>query len=163
MSTTTVADRLAGRGWTLAAPMRAPDGATFPFVPVRTSGSLAWVSGHLPLAADGTVAGPLGKVGGPVSPAAGREAAHRVALAMLGSLERELGSLERIARWLRAFAMVNHVDGFAGQPGVANGFSETVLELFGPEVGAHSRSAIGVAGLPFDAPVEIEAVAEIRP
>ena len=158
-----VADRLAARGWTLAAPMRAPGGARFPFVPVRVSGSLAWVSGHLPLAADGTVAGPLGRVGGAVSADEGREAAHRVALAMLGSLERELGSLERIERWLRAFVMVNHVEGFAGQPAVANGFSETVLELFGEEIGAHSRSAIGVAGLPFDAPVEIEAVVEIRP
>ena len=158
-----VADRLAARGWSLAAPMRAPGGASFPFVPVRVSGSLAWVSGHLPLAADGSVAGPFGRVGGPVSPEAGREAAHRVALAMLGSLERELGSLERVGRWLRAFVMVSHVEGFAGQPAVANGFSETVLELFGPEIGAHSRSAIGVAGLPFDVPVEVEAVVEIRP
>lgn len=156
----TIADRIAERGLVLSAPLRAPSGVTFPFVAVRVSGNLAYVSGHLPLEPDGSVAGPFGKVGGPVTPEQAQHAAGLVALAMFGSLERELGSLDRVTRWLRVFGMVNHVEGFTGQPGVINGFSHRVLDVFGDEVGAHSRSAIGVAGLPFDVPVEIEAIVE---
>ena len=160
--TTSVRARLEALGLTTTAPLRAPPGVTYPFEPVRVAGNLVWVSGHLPLESDGTVAEPRGKVGGDVGVADATLAARRVALAMLGSLERELGSLERIARWLRVFAMVNQVDGFVQQPRVVDGFSNLVLEVFGPEVGAHARSAIGVAGLPFDTPVEIEAVLEIE-
>ena len=155
-----IADRLAERGLVLAAPMRAPPGVTFPFEAVRVTGNLAYVSGHLPLEPDGSVAHPRGKVGGPVTPEEAARAAGLVALAMLGSLERAIGSLDRVTRWLRVFGMVNHVEGFSAHPGVVNGFSERVLEVFGAEIGAHSRSAIGVAGLPFDVPVEVEAIVE---
>ena len=160
-----IRERLDALGLTLAAPLQAPPGVVFPFEAVRVAGTLACLSGHLPLESDGSVAHPRGKVGREVSVEAAAEAAGKVALAMFGSLERELGSLDRIVRWLRVFGMVNHVPdaGFAGQPLVINGFSERVLEVFGPTVGAHSRSAIGVAGLPFDAPVEIEAIVEISP
>ena len=158
-----IADRLAELDLALAAPMRAPSGVAFPFEAVRVTGNLAYVSGHLPLEPDGAIAHPRGKVGGPVTPEQARHAAGLVALAMLGSLEREIGSLDRVTRWLRVFGMVNHVEGFAGQPGVVDGFSHRVLEVFGEEVGAHSRSAIGVAGLPFDVPVEIEAIVEFDP
>ena len=155
-----ITDRLAELDLVLAAPMQAPPGVTFPFEPVRVTGNLAYVSGHLPLEPDGSVAHPRGKVGGPVTPEQAQHAARLVALAMLGSLERAIGSLDRVTRWLRAFGMVNHVEGFHGHPGVINGFSHTVLEVFGDEIGAHSRSAIGVAGLPFDVPVEVEAIVE---
>lgn len=160
--TRTPRERLDALGWRTAGPMRAPPGVTLPFVPCRRSGNLLFVSGHLPLEPDGSVAGPRGRVGGPVDVEAAALAARRVALAMFGTLERELGSLERVGAWVRVFGMVNQVDGFDRQPAVINGFSEAVLEAFGPDVGAHPRSAIGVAGLPFDVPVEVEATVELR-
>jgi enamine deaminase RidA (YjgF/YER057c/UK114 family) len=86
-----------------------------------------------------------------------------VALAMLGSLQRELGDLDRITSWLRVLGMANMAPGFNQTSAVINGFSELIVEVFGPEAGIHARSAIGVAELPFNVPVEIEAEVEIRP
>ena len=89
-------------------------------------------------------------------------AARSVGLAILGSLKRELGDLDRVTAWLRVFGMVNSAPGFNRQPQVINGFSELILDLYGPQRGAHARSAVGMAALPFDIPVEIEAEVEIR-
>jgi enamine deaminase RidA (YjgF/YER057c/UK114 family) len=75
---------------------------------------------------------------------------------------RALGDFDRIASWGRVFGMVNSAPGFNRQPRVINGFSDLILELFGPEIGAHSRSAVGLAELPFDIPVEIEAELELN-
>ena len=86
----------------------------------------------------------------------GYNAARLTALSMLGSLKRALGDLDRIAAWTRVFGMVNSAPGFNRQPSVINGFSDLILELFGPDIGAHSRSAVGMAELPFNIPVEIE-------
>jgi enamine deaminase RidA (YjgF/YER057c/UK114 family) len=83
-------------------------------------------------------------------------------LAVLGSLKRELGDLDRVTAWLRIFGMVNAAPGFNRTPAVVNGFSDLILELYGPEVGRHARSAIGVAELPVSMPVEIEAEVEIQ-
>ena len=77
--------------------------------------------------------------------------------------QRALGDLDRIGGWGRVFGMVNSAPGFNRQPSVINGFSDLILELFGPELGAHSRSAVGLAELPFDIPVEIEGEVELRP
>ena len=87
-------------------------------------------------------------------------AARLTALAMLASLQRALGSLDRITAWTRLFGMVNSAPGFHRQPGVINGCSDLILELFGPGIGAHSRSAVGMAELPFNIPVEIEGEVE---
>ena len=84
-----------------------------------------------------------------------------MALSILGSLKRELGELDRVTAWLRVFGMVNSAPGFDRQPSVINGFTELILELYGPERGAHARSAVGMAELPFGIPVEIEAEVEI--
>ncbi len=157
-----IAARLEELGLTLAAPFRSPTGRPYPFVWVRVRGDRAYVSGHLPLNADGTLAEPLGKVGAELTVEQGREAARLAALAMLGSLERELGSLDRITAWLRVLGMVNTAPGFTNIAPVVNGFSELLIEVFGTEVGAHSRSAVGMAELPFGVPVEIEAEVEIR-
>ncbi|TRZ56409.1 MAG: RidA family protein, partial [Rhodocyclaceae bacterium] len=92
----------------------------------------------------------------------GYAAARLTGLSILASLQRTLGDLDRIAQWTRVFGMVNSAPGFNQQPSVINGFSDLILELFGPEVGAHSRSAVGMAELPFDIPVEIEGEVEIR-
>jgi hypothetical protein len=81
---------------------------------------------------------------------------------MLGSLRRELGDLDRITAWLRVLGMVNVSPGATQLAGVINGFSALILEVFGPDVGAHSRSAVGMAELPFGVAVEIEAEIEIR-
>jgi hypothetical protein len=96
-----------------------------------------------------------------LSIAHGAAAARLVGLAMLGSLRRELGELERIIAWLRVLGMVNVSPGETQLAGVINGFSELILEVFGPERGAHSRSAVGMAELPFGVAVEIEAEVEI--
>jgi enamine deaminase RidA (YjgF/YER057c/UK114 family) len=127
---------------------------------VRVVGRRALISGHGPLASDGTVAAPLGKLGREVTVEQGYAAARLTALAMLGSLQRALGDLDRITAWTRVFGMVASAPGFDRQPAVINGFSDLILELFGPDIGAHSRSAVGMAELPFNIPVEIEGEVE---
>lgn len=162
MTEKTVSRRLAELGLTPSAPIQVPAGVVYPFVWVRRRGSRVLVSGHLPLEADGSLAKPLGKVGSDLSPEQGAAAARKVALAMLGSLERELGDLERIAAWLRVLGFVNAAPGFRAIPAVVNGFSELIVDVFGRERGAHSRSAVGVAELPFGVPVEVEAEVELH-
>jgi enamine deaminase RidA (YjgF/YER057c/UK114 family) len=153
----TIAARLAALGLALPRPTRPPPGGKLPFAWVCVVGNRALVSGHGPTSADGTLAQPLGKVGAEVTLEQGYEAARRVALAMLASLDRELGGLERIDRWARVFGMVNSAPGFDRQPAVINGCSDLILELWGPDRGQHARSAVGMAELPFRIPVEIEA------
>ncbi|TAL98834.1 MAG: RidA family protein [Rhodanobacter sp.] len=105
--------------------------------------------------------GPLGKLGREVSLEQGYIAARLVALSILGSLHRALGDLDRVAAWSRVLGMVNSAPGFNQQPNVINGFSDLILELYGPDRGAHSRSAVGLAELPFNIPVEIEGEVEL--
>jgi enamine deaminase RidA (YjgF/YER057c/UK114 family) len=156
-----ISAKLAAQGLMLPAPIKLPPGVVLPFSWVRIQGDRAYVSGHIALQPDGAIAGPLGKVGAEVSEEQGKQAARLTALAALGSLERELGDLDRITAWLRVFGMVNGAPGFDRFPLVINGFSDLIIELFGPERGGHARSAVGMAGLPFGAPVEIEAEVEI--
>jgi len=155
--------RLRELGLVLPEAFQGPAGARYPFSWVRVRGDRAYVSGHLPLNPDGTLADPLGKVGQEVSLEQGVQAARLSALSMLGSLQRELGDLDRITAWLRVLGMVNVAPGFNKISGVVNGFSELIVQVFGPERGTHSRSAVGMAELPFSVPVEIEAEVEIRP
>jgi enamine deaminase RidA (YjgF/YER057c/UK114 family) len=133
-----------------------------PFPWVRVAGRRALISGHAPTDADGAIAAPWGKVGGDVSLEQGYEAARLTGLAILGSLKRELGDLDRIARWVRIFGMVNSAPGFHRQPAVINGFTDLILEVFGQDRGAHARSAVGMAELPFGIPVEIEGEVELE-
>ena len=146
--------RLQELGIELPPPMQI---GSLPFRLVRTEPGRAMIAGHIALDAEGRIAKPLGKVGAEVTPEEGYAAARGCALAMLTSIRNELGSLDRVARWLRVFGMVNAAPGFNALPGVINGCSEVLIEVFGDDVGAHARSAIGVAELPFGAPVEIEA------
>ncbi len=148
--------RLQALGLSLPPPVVAP-GVDLPFRAVRVVGDRASVAGHSPQNPDGTIAGPLGKVGDQVTEEQAYEAARLTGLAMLGSLQRELGDLDRITAWGRVFGMVNAAPGFNRLPAVINGFSDLILEVFGQEIGAHSRSAVGMSALPFDIPVEIEA------
>ena len=153
--------RLSALGLVLPPPMPAPPGIVLPFRFVRVVGRRAFISGHAPQNADGSIATPLGKVGREVTPEQGYTAARLTALGILGSLQRTLGDLDRIVAWTRVFGMVNSAPGFNRQPNVINGFSDLIIELFGPEIGAHGRSAVGMAELPFDIPVEIEGEVEI--
>jgi hypothetical protein len=158
----TAEERLATLGLVLPEPLKLPPGANLPFPWVRVVGSRVIISGHGPTTADGTVAEPLGKVGAEVTEEQAYIAARLTGLAILGSLKRELGSLERIACWTRVFGMVNSAPGFARQPAVINGFTDLIVSVFGPERGAHARSAVGLAELPFRIPVEIEGEVELK-
>ncbi|QGW80105.1 RidA family protein [Variovorax paradoxus] len=157
-----IEQRLATLGLVLPRPVSPPPGVVLPFSFVRIVGRRAIISGHGPLNADGTIAAPLGKLGRELTVEQGYASARLTALAMLGSLQRALGDLDRITAWTRVFGMVASAPGFDKQPAVINGFSDLVLELFGPNVGAHARSAVGMAELPFNIPVEIEGEVEFE-
>jgi enamine deaminase RidA (YjgF/YER057c/UK114 family) len=149
--------RLAELGYVLPGPLQAPPGVVLPFAFVLVRGDVAYVAGHAPQDPDGSIAQPFGKVGADLTGEQGYRAAQLTALSMLASLQRELGDLDRITGWRRVFGMVNCAPNFTQQPNVINGFSDLILAVFGPEVGRHTRSAVGMAALPFGIPVEIEA------
>jgi enamine deaminase RidA (YjgF/YER057c/UK114 family) len=157
-----ILERLTAMGLALPAPTRPPPGVVLPFAWVRIDGDRAYISGHGPTLPDGTLARPFGRVGGDVSIDEAQAAARLTALAMLASLHASLGSLDRIAAWLRVFGMVNCAPGFDHTPLVINGFSDLILSLYGPERGQHARSAVGMAELPFGIPVEIEAEVRLK-
>ena len=156
-----VEKRLKELGLVLPGPLQMPPGVTLPFPWVRGVGSRALISGHGPTNTDGSLAQPLGKVGAEVSVEQAYAAARLTGLAILGSLKRELGDLGRIAGWNRVFGMVNSAPGFNRQPAVMNGFTDLILSVFGSTAGAHARSAVGMAELPFNIPVEIEGEVEL--
>ncbi len=153
--------KLRALGLTLPPSLQPPPGVVLPFRLVRILGSRVLISGHGPQNPDGSLAEPLGKIGLDVSLEQGYVAARLVALSILASLKRALGDLDRVAAWSRVFGMVNSAPGFNQQPTVINGFSDLILELYGPDAGAHSRSAVGLAELPFNIPVEIEGEVEL--
>ena len=153
--------RLAALGLVLPSAFAPPPGVVLPFVNVRLIGNRGILSGHGPQSLEGPLAQPLGKVGRELTLEQGYAAAKLTALSMLGSLQRALGDLDRVAQWVRVFGMVNSAPGFVRQPAVINGFSDLILELWGAEAGAHARSAVGMAELPFGMPVEIEGEVEV--
>jgi enamine deaminase RidA (YjgF/YER057c/UK114 family) len=125
-------------GLVLPEPARLPPGVQASFAWVRTFGDRVYVSGHGPLAPDGSPSGLFGKVGEDVSPEQGYEATRSTALAILSSLKRELGDLDRVRAWLMVHGMVNASPGFAQTTNVINGFSDLIVELYGAEVGTHA-------------------------
>jgi hypothetical protein len=157
-----IESKLLALGLVLPPPPKGPPGVRLPFEFVRIVGTRALISGHPPQAPDGSLAQPLGKVGRELSLEQGYHAAHLTALSVLGSLQRAIGDLDRIKTWVRIFGMVNSAPGFNQQPSVINGFSDLILKLYGPERGAHARSAVGLAELPFNIPVEIEGEVELH-
>jgi len=156
-----IEERLQELGLTLPPAVKVPGGLVLPFQFVRVVGRRAFIAGHGPQGPDGKLAPPFGKVGRDLTVEQGYAAARLTALAILGSLKRTLGDLDRIGAWGRVFGMVNSAPGFNQQPRVINGFSDLILELFGAEIGAHSRSAVGMAELPFDMALEIEGELEL--
>lgn len=128
------------------------------YIPAVQSGNLVFTSGQLPTI-DGALA-ETGKVGGLVAPERAKELAQVCALNALAAIKTVVGDLDRIKRIVKVVGFVSSVPDFSGQPGVVNGASEFLGEVFGDK-GIHARSAVGVAVLPLDAPVEIELIVEI--
>jgi enamine deaminase RidA (YjgF/YER057c/UK114 family) len=145
--------RLAELG--LALPEVVPPVAAY--VPAVQTGSLVYVSGQLPLV-DGKLLA-TGKVGDGVSPEQAIDLARRCALNALAAIDALVG-LEKVVKVVKLTGFVASATGFTGQPSVINGASELFGAVFG-EAGRHARSAIGVAELPLDAPVEVEAIVEV--
>ena len=139
-----------------------PGAVQFRFSRVRVRGNRAYIAGHGPASPDGNPP-PRGKVGADLNLEEGYRAAGLTALSILASLKRELGDLDRVTAWLRVFGMVNVAPGFNRTSEVINGFTDLIIDLYGEEAGTHSRSAVGMAELPFNVPVEIEAEVEIAP
>lgn len=145
--------RLAELGITLPA-VAAPLAA---YVPAVRTGNLVYTSGQLPM--EGGKPTHFGKVGAEVSPEDGKAAARTCALNALAAIEALVG-VDSVARVVKVVGFVASAPDFTGQPGVVNGASELLGEVFG-DAGAHARSAVGVAALPLDAPVEVELIVEV--
>lgn len=131
------------------------------YVRARRDADTLYLAGHGP-PPDAEGRRPVGKVGTDLTLEEGYAAARQAGLALLATIAAELGSLARVRAVLRVFGMVNVGPGFAATPLVIDGCSDLLIEVFGVEVGRHARSAIGVAALPFDLPVEIEAIVAVR-
>ncbi|UYP19327.1 RidA family protein [Rhodococcus sp. Z13] len=128
------------------------------YVPAVRNGDVVYTSGQLPLV-DGTLTH-TGKVGAEVTPEDAKTAARTAALNALAAVDGIVG-IDNIASIVKVVGFVASAEGFTGQPGVINGASELLGEIFG-DVGAHARSAVGVAELPLGAPVEVELMVEVR-
>jgi enamine deaminase RidA (YjgF/YER057c/UK114 family) len=150
----TASARLAELGIALP-PVIAPLAA---YIPAVQTGNLVYTSGQLPL--ESGELSHIGKVGSEVSPEQAKAAARICALNALAAIEALVG-IDAVSRVVKLVGFVSSAPGFTGQPGVVNGASEVLGEIFG-DAGAHARSAVGVAELPLNAPVEVELIVEVR-
>lgn len=150
----TASARLAELGIVLP-PVTAPLAA---YIPAVRTGNLVYTSGQLPLERGELIH--AGKVGSEVSPEQAKTAARTCALNALAAIEALVG-IDAVSRVVKLVGFVASAPGFTGQPGVVNGASEVLGEIFG-DAGAHARSAVGVAELPLNAPVEVELIVEVR-
>jgi len=137
----------------------APNPAVGSYVGAVTVGNTVFVSGHGPYR-DGEFVY-KGKLGREVDVETGQAAARLTILNLLASLKSEIGELDRVRRVVKLLVLVNSDPEFGEQPKVANGASDLLVEIFGPDRGPHARSAVGVGALPFAIPVEIEGIFEI--
>jgi enamine deaminase RidA (YjgF/YER057c/UK114 family) len=128
------------------------------YVPAVRTGSYVYTSGQLPMVAGQLAA--TGKVGAEVTPEAAKDLARICALNALAAVRSEVGDLSAVTRVVKVVGFVASTPEFTGQPGVVNGASELLGAVFG-DAGVHARSAVGVASLPLDAPVEVEIVVEV--
>lgn len=149
-----VEDRLSALGLTV--PEVVPPVAAY--VPALRDGNLVFTSGQLPMVDGKLVA--TGKVGAGVSAEDAKGYAATCALNAIAAIKAELGDLDKVARVVKVVGFVASDPSFTGQPGVINGASELLGEAFGDR-GVHARSAVGVAALPLDAPVEVEVIVSV--
>jgi enamine deaminase RidA (YjgF/YER057c/UK114 family) len=147
-------ERLAELGLTL--PSDTPPLAAY--VPAVRTGNLVYTSGQLPRI-DGELTH-VGKVGGKVTPEQAKDAAQACALNAIAAVKAEIGDLGKVRRVVKVVGFVASTPDFTGQPGVVNGASELLGKVFG-DAGVHARSAVGVAALPLDVPVEVEMIVEV--
>ena len=145
-----IQDRLSALGIALP-PVSVPAAA---YVPFARTGSLVFLSGHI-AKKDGKPW--VGQLGLTMTTEEGRQAARSVAIDLMGTLQAAVGDLQKVRRIVKVMSLVNSTPTFTEQHLVTNGCSELLGEVFGQEAGAHARSAVGMAELPFDLPVEIEA------
>jgi enamine deaminase RidA (YjgF/YER057c/UK114 family) len=149
-----IAQRLAALDITLPA-VAVPAAA---YVPFARTGNLVFLSGHI-ARKDGKPW--VGQLGREIGTAEGQAAARAIAIDLLGTLQAAIGDLERVRRIVKVMSLVNSVPTFTEQHLVTNGCSELLVQVFGPDIGAHARSAFGVAQIPMGACVEIEMIAEV--
>jgi len=153
--------KLQALGLVLPAAPKVPPGFQFSFAWTRVRGNRVYIAGHSAQAADGSFSGPFGKVPSEVSLEAAQAAARNTALSVLASLKRELGDRDRVVAWLMVYGMVNADVGYPQTTNAVNGFSDLILELYGPEAGQHARIAVGMATLPLNNAVTVAAEVEI--
>ena len=154
--------KLAEMGLVLPAEMQAPPGFRISWRQVRVIGNRAILAGHGPRLADGSFAGPAGKVGSDLTLEQGRAAAQAAGLAILGDLKREIGDLDRVVSWIRVFGMVNAAPGFVALAAVIDGFTDLMVEVFGEEAALCPRAVAGMAELALNSPIIVEGEVEIR-
>ncbi len=160
---TTPDQKLAQLGLELPAPTKLPKGLSLPFSFVNIRGDRLLFSGHPKQGADGSLEGPYGVLGHDLSTNQGYDASRDIALSVLANVKAQIGDLSRIVGWSRVFGMVSSAPGYTEQHVVINGFSDLIIEVFGPDIGRHARSAIGVQGLPMGFAIEIEGEMLIKP
>src|SRR5436309_11655263 len=151
-----VRERLAELGLEIPPAQAVPEGVRLTYRRLVRHGGIVYVAGHGPTWGDGW-GSKLGKVGRELTIEEGVDAARLTALNVLGTIERELGDLDGISCWLKINGYVNAVDGFTEHATVINGFSDLILELYGHDRLA-ARTSVGVPHLPFDMPVEVDAI-----
>ncbi len=127
--------------------------------PIVEVGGMLYLSGHGPLLPNGTLI--LGRVGADLDVDAGYQAARQTGLAILATLRKHCGNLDRIARLVKTFGLVQATPEFTDHPKVINGFSELMRDVFGEQNGIAARSAVGAASLPGGMAVEVEAIFEL--
>lgn len=150
----TATERLAALG--IAVPEVVPPVAAY--VPAVVTGRYVYTSGQLPMRDGAMIA--EGLVGSDVDAEVAKDCARQSAINALAAAQAVIGSLDRVTRVVKVVGFVASAPGFTGQPGVINGASELLLDVFG-DLGRHARSAVGVAALPLNAPVEVEMVLEV--
>jgi enamine deaminase RidA (YjgF/YER057c/UK114 family) len=151
----TVETRLAALGITLPTPAKPAAN----YIPTVQTGSLVFVSGQIPFGPNGLEH--IGRLGADVDIATGAQAARLCAINLLAQLKAHVGDLDRVSRCVKLTGFVNSTPEFGDQPKVVNGASDLIVEALG-DAGRHSRSAVGVAALPFGVAVEVEGIFEVR-
>ena len=158
---TTPEQKLIELGYELPKPITVPENLHLPFAFINTRGENVFISGHPRHSAGGVINGPYGKVGKDLTLEEANQTAKEIGLSVLSNLKKEIGELSRVKSWCRVFGMVNSTPEFDQQHLVINGFSDLIINIFGDDIGQHARSAIGVAGLPMNFAIEIEAEIKI--
>lgn len=166
MSDVDLRERLSAIGLLLPKAPAMPPAVATTFSWVRVAGQRVLVSGHGAVDAEGSPAGPFGRVPDEVDLEQAQQSARLVAASVIADVERAVGDLDRIDAWVSVTGFVQAEAGYARTTAVLNSFSQVVLDVFGPEVGAHARTAIGVNALPLGLPVVVAAelqLASTRP